>query len=229
MISVASAVFELLQEDETALEACIDDVLNYSAYADKIHAFVEKKTFKEVKRGTIVAALSRIARKKLKDIPTYKPDIRVHNLSVKAPLATLVYDKTSDVQRRVATLNPFLVAPSDIFSVTEASTEILLTCSEKSREFIKKHIGILPKKEVENIVAITAQFSEEYATIPNVLHALFSSIAHKRINLVYVVSGYTEISFLVDKIDMEQTLKTLDVYTKQLEAKKTAPSKEKKD
>ena len=213
MISVSNAVLEVIKEDEIALEACIQDLLNYSAYAEKIQKLVEEKTFKKVKKGTIVAALSRIAKRKLKDIPLLKPEVKIHNLSVKAPLYTMVYNKTSDVQRRVSTLNPFLVSPADIFSVTECTTEILVSCSEKPREFIKKHIGIIPKKEFENIVAITAQFSEQYSEIPNLLHVLFTALAHKRINLMYVVSGYTEISFLVERKNLEETLKTLDGYT----------------
>lgn len=213
MLSVTNTVLDILTKDETGLEACIEGILNYSAYADKIHSLVEKNTLKTVKKGTIVSALSRIAQNKLKDIPSYKPNIKIHNLNVKSPIYILVYDKTADVQRRVSTLNPFLVNPTDIFSVTEGTAEILLSCSEKSREFIKKHIGIIPKKEFENVAAITAQFSEEQSNMPNLLHVLFTALGHKRINLLYVVSGYTEISFLVDKKDMEETIRTLDEFT----------------
>jgi aspartokinase len=214
MISVSNAVLKLLQEDETAYEASIAGLLNYSAYAESILPQIEEATFKKVKKGTIVAALSRIARKRLQDVTPFKPVVRIHNLGVKAPLFALVYDKSADVQRRVATLNPFLVSPNDIFSVTECTTEIIVCCSEKPKEFIKNHIRIIPKKEMDNISAVTAQFAEKYAEMPNLLHTLFTALAHKRINLMYVVSGYTEISFLVEKKDMEETLKTLDVYTK---------------
>ena len=213
MISVTNATLEVLKEDETALEACLQGLLNYSAYAEKIRTQIEEKTFKTVKKGTIVAALSRINRGKLKDLPSFKPNIQIHNLSIKSPLDTMVYSKTADVQRRVATLNPFLVSPNDIFAVTEATTEILISCSETSKVFIKNHIGIIPKKEFENVAAITAQFSEELSNIPNFLHVLFTALAHKRINLLYVVSGYTEVTFLVDKENMEETIKILDTYT----------------
>lgn len=213
MITVSQAVLTTLQQDEIAREACINGVLNFSAYSEKIHKTIENKTLKKVNKGTIVVALSRIAQNKLQNLPSLKPDVSIHNLGVRSPLYILIYDKTSDVQRRVATLNPFLVSPTDIFSVTEGSAEIVVSCTEKSREFIKKHIGILPKKEVENAVAITAQFTEEQSEKPNILHTLFSAIAYKRINLIYVVSGYTEISFLVAKKDMDETMKTLDEFT----------------
>lgn len=214
MITVAQVVSGILQQDDVAREAATAGVLNLSAYAQRIQAEVEEKTMKKVNKGTIVVTLSRIAKGKLEHLPSLKPEVAIHNLGVRSPLYILIYDKTSDVQRRVATLNPFLVSPTDIFSVTEGSAELVLSCSEKSRDFIRKHIGILPKKEFENAVAVTAQYSEEVSNKPNVLHTLFSAIAYKRINLLYVVSGYTEITFLVDKKDADGTTKTLDVFTK---------------
>lgn len=213
MISVTNAVLDIIKEDEVALEACLYGLLNYSAYADKIQKQVEKKTFKEVKKGTVVAAISRLAQKKLKDIPSYRPQIKISNLTIQSQLYALVYTKTSDVQRRVATLNPFLVSPTDIFSITEGTTEIVLACTETSHEFIKNHIGIIPKKEMVDIVAITVRLSEKISNSPNVLHVLFTALAHKRINLLYVVSGYTEISFLLEKKDMEQAIKAIDVFS----------------
>ncbi len=212
MISVTNAVLDIIKQDEVGFEACAYGVLNYSAYADKIQEEVEEKTFKKVNKGTIVAAISRLAQTKLKDYPSYKPKIKISHLSIKSPLYTLVYTKTSDVQRRVATLTPFLVSPTDIFSITESTAEILLSCTETSRDFIKNHIGIIPKKEIEGVVALTAQFSEDLSNIPNLLHVFFTAFAHKRINLLYVVSGYTEISFLIEKKDMDEAIKSLDAY-----------------
>lgn len=214
MITVSDVVLRILQQDDVAREAAIEGLLNLSAYAGKIHSEIEEKTMKQVNKGTIIVTLSRITKKKLRNLPLFKPNVKIHNLGVRSPLYILVYDKTSDIQRRVATLNPFLVSPTDIFSVTEGSAEVVLSCSEKSRDFIKKHIGILPKKEFEDAVAVTAQFSEEQANTPNVLHTLFSALAYNRINLLYVVSGYTEITFLVDKKDSDATTKTLDTFTK---------------
>lgn len=214
MITVSDVVLKIFQQDDVAREAAIDGVLNLSAYAEKIQGQIEEETMKNVNKGTIVVTLSRITKSKLQNLPLFRPAVRIHNLGVRSPLYILVYDKTSDIQRRVSTLNPFLVSPSDIFSVTEGSVEVVLSCSEKSRDFIRKHIGILPKKEFQNAVAITAQFSEEDSHTPNVLHTLFSALAYRRINLIYVVSGYTEITFLVDKKDMDKTSKTLDNFTK---------------
>ena len=214
MITVSAVVLQILQQDDVAREAALAGVLNLSAYAEKIKPEVEEKSVKEVSKGTIVVNLSRITKGKLANLPLFKPDVKIHNLDIRSPLYILIYDKTSDIQRRVATLNPFLVSPTDIFSVTEGSAELVLSCSEKSRDFIKKHIGILPKKEFENAVAVTLQFSEEQANTPNVLHTLFSALTYKRINLIYVVSGYTEITFLVNKKDVDETTKILDQFTR---------------
>jgi len=48
--------------------------------------------------------------------------------------------------------------------------------------------------------------------VPNVFYVLFSALAAKRIVILEVVSTFTEITFLVKRDDMEQTLAALNTY-----------------
>ena len=69
MITVSQAVSEIIQSDELASESLRSGLLNLSAYAGKIQKRIENITFKEVKTGTIVVALSRLTK-------TLTPDLR---------------------------------------------------------------------------------------------------------------------------------------------------------
>ncbi len=60
MITVTDATRSILLEDDIALQALHMGLLNLSAYAEQILPAVEEKTIKEVKKGTIVVALTRI-------------------------------------------------------------------------------------------------------------------------------------------------------------------------
>lgn len=212
MITVAQAVSEMVTKDELASEALAAGMLNLSAYTDIIHKQVEKATFKEVKRGTIVVALSRLAKLPSKGKKPLKPDVKIDNLSVKSALCSLTYDKTLDTQRNVAVLNPFKVSISDLFSVTESASEITLICTQRVLASVRQHMGP-PKSEVGDLVAVTAYVGKKYARLPNLHYVLFSALASKRIPIVEIVTSYTEISFIVDKKDMEETVKTLNVYS----------------
>lgn len=213
MIKISEAVLELLKHDEIAAEAFSQDLLNLSAYADKICKQVEKLTLKSVKKSTIVVSLSRISKNQIgKSIPL-KSEVKINHLSVKSPVKSLSYKKTADVQRRIATLNPFFVNPADLFATIDGAREIVIICTSNAIDLIKNHIGQNPKEEIDDLVAITVEFPAIYNTTPNVLYTLFSALATRRINVVNMISTFSETSFIVDKNDMESVISILNLYT----------------
>lgn len=211
MIKVTDAVLELIQADELATETLRMGLLNLSAYADKIRKNVENLTYKDVKKGTIVVALSRI-KKDLPKTPLLSPEIQINNLSVKSSLCVYTYEKTADIQRRIAVLHPFLLPMNDLFSVTEGQSEVTIIFAHKSKELIEKHFQTKTKSKYENVVSVSVQFASKYANQPNFLYGLLRSLATKRINLIEVVSTFTELSFVVTKEDMETTMKVLNAF-----------------
>lgn len=211
MIKVTDTVLELIQADELALETLRAGLLNLSAYADKIRKNVENVTYKDVKKGTIVVALSRI-RKNLPAAPLQTPEIQIDNLSVKSSLCVYTYEKTVDIQRKIAVLNPFLLPMNDLFSVTEGQSEVTIIFAQKSKELIEKHFQIKPKVKCDDTVAISVQFAKKFADQPNFLYGLLRTLAVKRINLIEIVSTFTEITFIITKEDLETTMKVLNAF-----------------
>src|SRR3989344_4096525 len=209
MINVSLKVGEIIRRDEVALEAMRGGLLNLSAYADKIHKEIEELTKKPVKRGTIVVALARM-REELVKLPPLSPDIRMTNLSIKSGFNAFTYEKTLDIQRKIAMLHPFLLPLNDLFSITEGPSEITIIFAHRSKNMIKKHFSIAAKAEYEEIVAVTIQFPEEFSSVPNFLYSIFSKLAAKRINLIEVVSTFTEISFIVKREDMSEIVATFN-------------------
>ncbi len=212
MFKITDSVLDLIQSDELALEAMRAKLLNFSAYADKIHSQVENLTKKPVQKGTIVVVLSRIAKNSAALSAPLKPNIKLTDLAIKSSLCALTYEKTADIQRKIAVLHPFQISISDLFTVTEGPTEVTLVLSEKSREKIIKEFGAKPKSEVGNLVAITVQYSKELADTPNLHFVLLNSLASKRIKIVEVISTYTETTFFVEQTQMEEAIKALNTY-----------------
>ncbi len=213
MIKVTEIVADLIRSDELALESMRAGLLNLSAYADKIRPQVENATYKEVQKGTIVVALSRLSKNAALE-PQLKPEVKVKNLKLTSSLVCLNFDKTADLQRKIAVLYPFQVTANEIFSVTEGLNEITFICSEESMDKIIRELKSPIKSQFSDLVAITLQLPEHYAQTPNVYHVLINSLAAKRINIVEVVSTFSEISFLVKKEDMEEAIKALNLFFK---------------
>lgn len=211
MIKVSDVVLELIERNEVALESLRAGLLNLSAYAEKIHRQVENVTKKPVKKGTIVVALSR-AQKSLAKTPSLLPDVRLTNLRVTSSLAILSYPKTPEIQRKIAVLHPFTLAVQDMFSVTEGPTEVTIVCSEKAKDKLLRHFGEKTKSAFNDAVAVTCELDIKIVNQPNVFYVLFSALASKRITILEIVSTATEMTFLVKKEDMEQTLAILNTY-----------------
>lgn len=211
MRKVADAVLQLIQTDETALESFREGILNLSAYAEKVQPSVEKLTYKDVKKGTIVVALSRLSKTDLKG--DSKPKIQISHLSTRSPLTAFTYQKTSDTQRRVSTLNPYILTSSDLFGMIEGESEIVLIASEKAVDLIKDHIGVIPKTENPNLVAITAQFSESLKNTHTFLNTLLSTLIAHKIDILYALPTSNEISFIMDASFMEQAISAFNMYT----------------
>lgn len=211
MLKVTDIVLDLLKTDELALEASRAGLLNLSAYAQKIHTQVENATKKPVQKGTIVVALSRIV-KHLPNTPLLNPNIALTNLDIKSSLSVLTYKKSIDMQRKISVLNPFLLSMNDLFSMTEGPEKITIICSDKSKDEIKRNLGLEPKVEFNDLAAVTVSLTEEDVTKPNVVFTLLSTLATKRIQIIELVSTYTEISLIVKKEDMEAVFKALNMY-----------------
>ena len=56
---------------------------------------------------------------------------------------------------------------------------------------------------------------EEYIEVPNMIYALVAALASKRINLIEIVSTFTEISFIVRQKDMSKTVDILKEHFSQ--------------
>lgn len=212
MIKVSDVVLEILNSDELALEAMRSNLLNFSSYADKIHTQVENLTKKPVQRGTVVVTLTRIAKNLSKTTPPLRPDVQINNLSIKTGLTSLTFEKTVDLQRKVAVLNPFQISTTDLFSVIEGHSELTVVVTESALREVKKFLGTDPKAEIAYLAAITCEFDKKYAHIPNFYYTLLSSLATKRISVKQIISNFTEITFIVSEKDLDKAIYSLNAF-----------------
>ena len=211
MITITQAVGEIIQKDEVALEALRADILNFSAYAQTILSEVEKRTFRSVQPGSIVVALYRLS-KNIDQIPPLRPTVNIQDLSIKTSLCEVTFDRTADTLERV-TLLPKEWYRKGFFTLTQGLREITIICSEQLKNQIINHFSAKPKGVYDNLVAITLSFDEEeYLEQPNMIFSLVSALAGKRINLIEVVSTFTEISFIVRKTEMNVTVEVLQQF-----------------
>ncbi len=205
MLKVANIVEEIINGSEIAHSALSAGLLNLSAYAKTIRSEVERKTRKEVRHGTIVVALSRLS-KTLSKRAALLPKVRVENLSVKTGLVEIAFDRNKANRNLLRSLyqnEQFMEA--DFFTVTHGVTELSIIVPENfTKTVLKVFSRQKPKLLIDKLASLTVRYKEDCLFTPNVNYAVMRPLALKRINIVEIVSTYTELTFIVGEQDLQE-------------------------
>jgi hypothetical protein len=204
MRPVAAVVREIVDESEIALSALSDGVLNLSAYAKKIIGEVARRSKKEVSVGTIVVALCRYeieARKRARLFPK----VKIESISTRSALVELTFTKNAATQKKLRSLyETEKLAEADLLTITSGIREIsLILPAALKGEVIKVFKGEKPTLIQDELASLSLRFPAHYLHTPNTIFALIRPFALNRINIVEVVSTYTELTVVVAEKDLQ--------------------------
>lgn len=204
MIKIAQVTLEILNSDEIAQESLSRGVLNLTAYAKKIKPLIEKRLYKPVRIGSIVTSLSRIAANT--EVTSLKVPVRIEDMSIKSPLCELSYERNNKITKGIADL-VIKYSGQGFFTSTQGIGEITIIASQIFKDEIIKVLGVPTIGYYDNLSAITVRFIEkDYIEVPNMIYTMVSALAVKHINLIEIVSTFTEISFIVSQQDIRSVV-----------------------
>jgi hypothetical protein len=220
MIKIANTVEGIVNNDEIARSALGGGYLNLSAFAKSIHDEVEKQTKKSVRIGSIVVALSRM-QKRIKQNSSLLPHIIVDDLSVRSGLMEIAFDRTKESIDRLKRLyGDRAFSSADFFTVTQGIGEISIIASEAAeKHIVRVYKGQKPKLQLRGLVGITVRFGGQYIEIPNVTYTFVRGLALKRVNIVEIVSTYTELTFILREKDLQTAFLILNNMFRAREAR----------
>lgn len=211
MLKISNAVKTVLYSSDIALLALANGWLNLSAYGQSIKRQVESLTKKPVKTGSIVVALSRLKSGIPKNIITL-PKIIIEELTVKADLVEVVYDKTDKTLENLAKVyKSNIFKTTDYLTVTQGIGEVAIMLHRRDLPKIRKiYIHRNPKHITEDLVSLTIRVSPEYIYTLNTFYALTKKFTLKQLNIVNIISTYTEMAFIVESKNLEAAFLTLN-------------------
>ncbi len=210
MLKISDAVSDIVASSEFAAEGLMNGCLNLSAYAKQILPLVEERTRKPVKRGAVVAALSRYAKTQENSAP-FVPKIDAHNLVSRSGLAEITYTKTPESQQLVSKLhNDPKFTRSHFFVVTVGIGEIsIITTMDLAEEIKELFASQTPTLYMKNLSSLSMQIAESGIETPNQFYTIIKQFALRRINIIEFVTTFTELSFILDEKDLKQAFNAL--------------------
>lgn len=214
MISVSDALNEIISSQPFIEEGLSRGIINYSAFAREIKPQIEKRLYKSIKEGAIVMALKRIS-EKLKVQSKNKINLNLTDLTVRSNLTEFTYLNSESLPDKQRALFNELINQKDVFcAVSQGVRETTFIANSLASLSIERNFtseDLISK--IENLSSITIHLPEETVKTPGVYYQILKLIAWEKINVVEVISTYTELTIIFDSADVEKAFSALKNLT----------------
>jgi hypothetical protein len=208
MYSVVDATKKIVQSNQFLAEYLASELINTSQYARKIKTEVEALTMKRVELNTIVTSLNRIKKSIQGKLSV---DFYIDDVQMKYPISDIVYPKFDNDYLKIVDLYKEIGKISNSFlNITQGQSETnIFVNSVFSHLVLEKFKGYKPLYQREDLAGMVIKFSPKYMDVAGSAFSVLRSISLEGINLVEVLSTYTEMSFFVDFKDSQRVMEII--------------------
>lgn len=209
MISISDVLIEIIKNYPFIEDGLSKDIVNYSAFAREIKPEIEKRLYKSVKDGAIIMSLKRIAKKLSKSKKEIK--FTLTDLTVRSNLSEFTFINSETLLEKQKELLSNIGSKKDIlFTFTQGIRETtFIANSEITADIERIFSNEEMKAMVNNLSSITIRLPNEYVYTPGVDYQILKRIAWENINVVELVSTYTELTLIFDNKDIDRAFSIL--------------------
>ncbi len=198
MIKISDAISEIIEKNPILTFAFHHKLLNLTRTAEFLKPLIEARTKKEVRTSAILMNLSR-HQKRYEKMALNNENFSVKDISVTADMSTITYPLTDEVIPVINRLYGEIHKKGGRMVITRGTREITIIVNSGFLPLIEKNAGTKFRYKKSNIAAIDIVFDEKYSEIPGLLYALLQQIRLQNINIVEIISTYTELILYVEK------------------------------
>lgn len=218
MISTQQVIEDIIKRTPFLEEILASGLINYSALARKTRPQVEKKLLKTIKNGAIIMALRRLSRDlEKKDLIRKKLSQELEDITIRSNLADLTYaNSPTIIHAQEGLINRIKNTNGAFLSISYGTREVTVIASESIEKDIRE---IFAKEkllsEFSNLSSVTIKLREETTLTPGVYYTILKLLAWEGINIVEVVSTFTELTIILDKKNIDHAFSILKSYNEQ--------------
>jgi len=210
MLTIPQITEELIAKEPFTVDLLTQGLINHSALARKLRPDIERILYKPVQLGAIIMALKRLKKtltpKIVKKLPFSNPDMLVRSNLMELTVATRTLNKSKQLSRLHATANE----KNLFFAITEGVVETTIITSRVLKSMLLKIIArnnIVA--QIDYLSAITIKLNVRTVTTPGVYYEILKILAWENINVIEVVSTYTEITIILADQDVDRAFSIL--------------------
>lgn len=206
MRTVAEEIERIVTSSPFLEEGLSRGLINCSALAREIQPQIQEALLKDVSESAILMAIKRLAsriqgRGSLQEAVLQK----MGDLTVRSSLSEFTYLKSDTIVEKQKRLLQSLDERADQFvTITRGVFEITIIVSATLIESVEKIFEDEKRiSSLHDLSAIIIKLPEQTVTTPGVHYTILKQLAWNNINVVEVVSTYTEFTVVLDKSQVD--------------------------
>jgi len=209
MATTAAITKEYVSQHPGIKECLKKGIINYSALARLIAEKAEIKNKSSL--AAILVAATRYG-EELRKQKTYEKEViellRKGGIEAKNKIAVAIVEK-SFFTGALVELEKEIKQKGGVFNAIEGSSTITIIMSQSFLPELKKKFGSSIVKATENLTEIIIKTSENVENIPGVVSYITSLLAENNINIVEVMSCWTDTILIIDEKDFSKSVELL--------------------
>ncbi len=212
MITVAEVTRKYVLESPLLEEGLDRSIINLSALARELRPRIEEELGKNVSPAAIIMALKRLSPELLKGTRR-KPMIerQLGDLIVRSNLVELIFRHSDSIWEKQKQLLHRIEHDRDTFlTYTQGIFEVMLVASSSIEKAV---LDIFSAEKVvchlRDLSAITIRLSPRTVYVPGVYYSILKHLAWENVNVVDVVSTYTEFTVLIENQNVDRAFSIL--------------------
>lgn len=223
MITIPSAVEQVIKKKPFLESALIEGIVNLSALSRKIKDEIEEELGKEVNDGAIIMALNRLVpRLELISAMKFKKVVEnIGDIIVRSSLADYAFVNSKTLYKKQSELLERINGQSDIFcTFSQGVGETTLVISTSIAPLVEDiFVDEQMISKTVNLSSITVKLPQENSIYPGVYYFIFKELAWDNINISEVISTTNEFTVIVDDSDIHRAFSILMDSKKQFQTK----------
>ena len=210
MVTISHIVENIIKRRPLLQEAILNNIVSYAALAEQLSPEIEKELNKKINHSAVVMAVRRNSEKIINSFKKKKFDYNAE-IIMKSNLFDVSVAKSSNLLKNLKDIyNIVNYEKGDTLNIIHGNYEISIIISSRYKD---KLMNILKNEKIinkeENLCSLTLNFSEDYFDTPGVISEITRRLAWENINLIEIVSTYTELTFIISKKEVNLAYNSL--------------------
>ena len=220
MKRISEALQTIVSTSPFLEEGLMRGIVNLSALARELRPQLERELMKSISDSAVLMALKRLSesldRKTAMQVMSFR---KMVNLTVRSELTEYTFARSADTLKRLRQVLDDLEPESgDYVSFSHGGAEITIIISASAASLVERFFsGEREISRLPGLSAVSIRLPAESVYIPGVHYGILKQLAWSGVNVIEVVSTYTELTIVLERTVVDQGFSILMAYFRQEE------------